>query len=356
MNKNKLLLKKYFENHSLVDADINSYNHFIAKRIQEIIEDSGEIVPAIIPEDVSEFKIKLDKVYVNKPEIIEADGSKRDIYPNEARLRKITYSAPLYVDVSIHIDGVQRETFNALIGKIPVMLKSKYCHLDGLKKEELIEKGEDPTDPGGYFILNGNERVLINVEDLASNRILVEKPSIGLSKYVAKLFSERGSVRIPHLLEQLKDGILYLSFTSFSRVPIVPVIKALGLVKDKEIMEFISDKDYDDVLVSLYDSIELKTEEDALEYVAKKIGINQPKEVKLEKVQERLDRYLLPHIGVEKEDRIEKAYILCKLIKKLLMVSKDGLRTDDKDHYINKRIKLSGDLLADLFRINLRVF
>ncbi|MAG20399.1 DNA-directed RNA polymerase subunit B'' [archaeon] len=355
MNKNKLLLKKYFENHSLVDADINSYNHFIAKRIQEIIEDSGEIVPAIIPEDVSEFKIKLDKVYVNKPEIIEADGSKRDIYPNEARLRKITYSAPLYVDVSIHIDGVQRETFNALIGKIPVMLKSKYCHLDGLKKEELIEKGEDPTDPGGYFILNGNERVLINVEDLASNRILVEKPSIGLSKYVAKLFSERGSVRIPHLLEQLKDGILYLSFTSFSRVPIVPVIKALGLVKDKEIMEFISDKDYDDVLVSLYDSIELKTEEDALEYVAKKIGINQPKEVKLEKVQERLDRYLLPHIGVEKEDRIEKAYILCKLIKKLLMVSKDGLRTDDKDHYINKRIKLSGDLLADLFRINLRV-
>jgi len=355
MNKNKLLLKKYFENHSLVDTDINSYNNFIKNKIQEIIDDSGEIVPTIIPEDVSEFKIKLDKVYINKPEIIEADGSKRDIYPNEARLRKITYSAPIYVDVSIHIDGVQRETFNALIGKVPVMLKSRYCHLDGLKKEELIEKGEDPTDPGGYFILNGNERVLINVEDLASNRILVEKPSIGLSKYVAKLFSERGSVRIPHLLEQLKDGILYLSFTSFSRVPIVPVIKALGLVKDKEIMEFISDKDYDDVLVSLYDSLELKTEEDALEYVAKKIGINQPKEVKLEKVQERLDRYLLPHIGVEKEDRIEKAYILCKLIKKLLMVSKDGLKIDDKDHYINKRIKLSGDLLADLFRINLRV-
>jgi DNA-directed RNA polymerase subunit B len=355
MNKNKLLLKKYFENHSLVDTDINSYNNFIKNKIQEIIDDSGEIVPTIIPEDVSEFKIKLDKVYINKPEIIEADGSKRDIYPNEARLRKITYSAPIYVDVSIHIDGVQRETFNALIGKVPVMLKSRYCHLDGLKKEELIEKGEDPTDPGGYFILNGNERVLINVEDLASNRILVEKPSIGLSKYVAKLFSERGSVRIPHLLEQLKDGILYVSFTSSSRVPIVPVIKALGLVKDKEIMEFISDKDYDDVLVSLYDSLELKTEEDALEYVAKKIGINQPKEVKLEKVQERLDRYLLPHIGVEKEDRIEKAYILCKLIKKLLMVSKDGLKIDDKDHYINKRIKLSGDLLADLFRINLRV-
>ena len=175
-------------------------------------------------------------------------------------------------------------------------------------------------------------------------------------KYVDKLFSEKGSIRIPHVLEQMKDGILYLSFTSFSRVPVISLIKALGLVKDKEIMRFVSDeKEYGDVFVSLYNSIDLKTEEDALEFVARKIGINQPREVKLEKVQERLDRYLLPHIGIRKEDRIYKAYTLCKLIKRLLMVSKDGIKIDDKDHYANKRVKLSGDLLVDLFRINLRV-
>jgi len=356
MNKNKLLLKKYFEDNLLVEADINSYNEFIIKGIQEIVQETSEIIPTIIPENVTEFKIRLDKVSVTKPEIVEADGSRRDIYPNEARLRKITYSAPIYMDVSVHIDGVQRETFNALIGKIPVMLKSKFCHLDGLKKDGLIEKGEDPNDPGGYFILNGNERVLINVEDLASNKVLVEESKTGSSKYVAKLFSEKGSIRIPHVLEQMKDGILYLSFTSFSRVPVISLIKALGLVKDKEIMRFVSDeKEYGDVFVSLYNSIDLKTEEDALEFVARKIGINQPREVKLEKVQERLDRYLLPHIGIRKEDRIYKAYTLCKLIKRLLMVSKDGIKIDDKDHYANKRVKLSGDLLVDLFRINLRV-
>ena len=356
MNKNKLLLKKYFEDNLLGEADINSYNEFIIKGIQEIVQETSEIIPTIIPENVTEFKIRLDKVSVTKPEIVEADGSRRDIYPNEARLRKITYSAPIYMDVSVHIDGVQRETFNALIGKIPVMLKSKFCHLDGLKKDGLIEKGEDPNDPGGYFILNGNERVLINVEDLASNKVLVEESKTGSSKYVAKLFSEKGSVRIPHVLEQMKDGILYLSFTSFSRVPVISLIKALGLVKDKEIMRFVSDeKEYGDVFVSLYNSIDLKTEEDALEFVARKIGINQPREVKLEKVQERLDRYLLPHIGIRKEDRIYKAYTLCKLIKRLLMVSKDGIKIDDKDHYANKRVKLSGDLLVDLFRINLRV-
>src|SRR3989344_4316156 len=330
MNKNKLLLKKYFEDNLLVEADINSYNEFIIKGIQEIVQETSEIIPTIIPENVTEFKIRLDKVSVTKPEIVEADGSRRDIYPNEARLRKITYSAPIYMDVSVHIDGV--------------------------KKDGLIEKGEDPNDPGGYFILNGNERVLTNVEDLASNKVLVEESKTGSSKYVAKLFSEKGSIRIPHVLEQMKDGILYLSFTSFSRVPVISLIKALGLVKDKEIMRFVSDeKEYGDVFVSLYNSIDLKTEEDALEIVARKIGINQPREVKLEKVQERLDRYLLPHIGIRKEDRIYKAYTLCKLIKRLLMVSKDGIKIDDKDHYANKRVKLSGDLLVDLFRINLRV-
>ena len=181
MNKNKLLLKKYFEDNLLVEADINSYNEFIIKGIQEIVQETSEIIPTIIPENVTEFKIRLDKVSVTKPEIVEADGSRRDIYPNEARLRKITYSAPVYMDVSVHIDGVQRETFNALIGKIPVMLKSKFCHLDGLKKDGLIEKGEDPNDPGGYFILNGNERVLITVEDLASNKLFIERKSAGPS-------------------------------------------------------------------------------------------------------------------------------------------------------------------------------
>ena len=64
---------------------------------------------------------------------------------------------------------------------------------------------------------------------------------------------------------------------------------------------------------------------------------------------------MLPHLGLTKEDRITKAYNLCKIVKKFLMVSKDGLSMSDKDHYMNKRIKLSGDLLEDLFRVNFRV-
>ncbi len=106
---NKILIKKYFEEHSFIESNIKSFDEFVEKGMQEVITEMGEIVPTIIPQEVESFKIKLDKVWITKPHLIEADGSKRDIYPIEARLRNLTYSAPIYLDVSAHIDNVQRE-------------------------------------------------------------------------------------------------------------------------------------------------------------------------------------------------------------------------------------------------------
>lgn len=349
------LLKRYYESNSFVEADIASFNNFVDVEMHKIVKELGDVVPTIIPPEMDDFRIKIDKIGITKPTIIEADGSKRDILPVEARLRNMTYSAPIFIDVSAHIDGVQRETFTTQVGRLPIMVKSKYCHLHGLRKEELIAKGEDPADLGGYFILNGNERVLITVEDLAPNKLFVEELKTGPTKYVGKIFSERGSYRVPHVIEQAKDGQIYLSFTRFKRIPIVAVIKSLGMVRDEEIVKNISeDKQYDDVFINLYSVLDLKTENDALEYLAKKIGISQPRDVKLEKARDNLDRYLLPHLGTDPKDRAYKAVNLCKLIKRFLITTKERLRDQDKDHYKHKRLKLSGDLLADLFRVNLR--
>ncbi|PIN86045.1 hypothetical protein COV19_06855 [Candidatus Woesearchaeota archaeon CG10_big_fil_rev_8_21_14_0_10_44_13] len=352
----KILIKSYFAENSLVASDIESFNNFLEKELQQIVEENKDIEPTIIPHNVEEFKIKIDKIWVEKPTITEADGSKKNIYPIDARLRKLSYSAPCFIDVSAHINGVQREMFTTQICSIPIMLKSKFCHLNGLSREELIEKGEDPDDPGGYFIVNGTEKVLVSVEDLAANRMLVEQNSTGVSEFSGKLFSEKGSFKIPHSFEKMKNGIFYLSFTRVKRVPIIILLKALGLTKDEEIVKFISkDKMYNELLINLYECVDIKTEEDAMDYVAKKIGITQSKEIRVEKTKEILDKYLLPHLGTEQRDRIYKAYNLCKLLKKFIMASNKELEVDDKDHYMNKRLKLSGDLLADLFRVNLKV-
>ncbi|PIU02838.1 MAG: DNA-directed RNA polymerase subunit B'' [Candidatus Diapherotrites archaeon CG09_land_8_20_14_0_10_32_12] len=351
----KLLIQKYFQEHSIIMSDIESFNSFVDFELQKILDENKEVEPTIIPPNVDTYKIRFDKIWITKPEITEADGSKRDIFPSEARLRKITYAAPMFVEVSAHINGQKRESIKTQIGNLPIMLKSKYCHLNKLDKEGLIDAGEDPDDPGGYFIINGSEKVLVNIEDLSSNRVLVEKASIGPSEYIGKLFSERGSFKIPHTMERMKDGIIYLSFTRIKRIPVVIVIKALGLMKDEEIMRSVSENNYDEMLVNLYECVDIKTQEDAIDYIAKKSGITQSKDIRIERTKEIIDKYLMPHIGIDKKDRLQKAYNLCKMIKKFIHVSRGEIRVDDKDHYMNKKIKMSGDLLADLIRVNLNI-
>src|SRR3989338_6812583 len=236
------------------------------------------------------------------------------------------------------------------------LTNSKYCHLKDMNRQELIDRGEDPDDPGGYFIINGSEKVLVSVEDLAANNLLIEKASIGVSDYIGKLFSERGPFKIPHTFEKLKDGIFYLTFTRVKRIPIVVVLKALGMTKDEEIMNAIMEgEQHDGVVINLYEFVEIKNEEAAIDYIAKRIGITQSKEIRIERMNDILDKFLLPHLGTDPKDRMYKAYNICKNLKKFILASEKKIPLDDKDHYMNKRLKLSGDLLADLFRVNLKV-
>lgn len=353
--KQELLLRKYFENKTITDSNIRSFENFIEYQLQQIVKEVGVIEPTIIPSDIETFQIKFDKIWITKPEITEADGSKRPIYPMEARLRKITYAATVHIEVSAHINGIQRESFTAEIGNIPIMLKSKYCNLYGLSKEELVQKEEDPSDIGGYFVINGSEKTIIIIEDLASNRFVVEKNKSGSVKYTGKVFSEYGALKIPHTIEKHKDGIFYLSCARLKNIPVIAVVKALGLLKDQEIMQEIGTEISDNILVNLYEFIDIKTEEDAKDYIAKKLGITQPREQRIEHINENLNNFLLPNIGNTKEYKITKAKNLCKMVKKYILVETGKLPLEDKDHYRNKRLKLSGELLSDLFRMNLRV-
>jgi DNA-directed RNA polymerase beta subunit len=349
-----VLVRKFFEEKKFVDSNIQSFNHLLAVGLQEVIEENKEAEPTIIPHNIEKFKIRFGRITVGNPEITEADGAKRPIYPMEARLRKISYHAPLFLEVSTYINDVQRENFIAEIGKLPIMLKSKHCNIHGLSKEDLVKRGEDGSDPGGYFIINGTERVIVNVEDLAANNFMVEKTNTGA--FNGRFFAARGSYKIPHTFERKKDGLYYLSFTRIKTMPLIVIIKALGLLKDEEIMRAVStEENYDELILNLFEFVEIKTQDDAIDYIAKRIGIAQAKEIRMERTKEIIDKYLLPNIGVEGDTRLVKAKNLCKMLKKYIDVS-NGVRVpDDKDHYMNKRLRMSGDLILDLFRVNFKV-
>ncbi|MFT4312511.1 MAG: DNA-directed RNA polymerase subunit B'' [Candidatus Woesearchaeota archaeon] len=353
--QSNILIESFFKETSPLNSNINSFNFFIDKLLPDIIRQNNTIEPTIIPSNIDDFKIKFDKIWVGKPEITEADGSKRDLYPLEARLRNLSYAAPIFLEISVHINGIQRESFSTQVGSMPIMLKSKNCHLSKLTRDELIFRGEDGDDPGGYFIINGTEKVLIHIEDLAANKFMVESKAVGPVSLAGRIFSEYGPYKIPHNFEILNDGLTYLSFTRLKRVPLFLVIKALGMLKDEDIVRAIELESTDQVMLNLSNVMTIKTQEEALDALAKKAGITQTKEIRLERINDVLDRYLLPHLGITTADRNEKAKNLAKMFKQLIMVHEGLVSVDDKDHYKNKRIKMAGDLLADLFESNLRV-
>ncbi len=340
-----LIIKKYLKENSLVESNITSYNNFIEKRMQEIVDEISETI------EKDDFEINLGKVSVGRPVVIEADGSSSLLMPSEARLRNLTYAAPIHLEITVKKDGqVDSETVE--IGKIPVMVKSEVCNTHGMSREELIKNYHDPLDPGGYFIIKGNERVMTLAEDLAENQPFIETNI--KDELVLRLFSLRGTYRIPTKISENKQGIIELSFSRFKSLPLIIVLKALGLTKEADIAKYIG-KETDSIIVNLYEFVNIATKEDAMIYIAEKTNLQGTRKEVLERVKQRMDSYLFPHIGQKKEDRIKKAITLCKFVKQLLLAKENlDLRTD-KDHYANKRVRLSGDLLASLFRVNLRI-
>src|SRR3990172_813437 len=341
-----ILIKKYLEQHSLVESNIISFNDFINNKMQKIVTELNENIT-----HEEEVEIKLGKMRMEKPNIIEADGSANVVTPSTARLRSLTYSAPVFAELTIKY-GNQTDSAEVEIGRIPVMVRSSACNTNGMSKEELLENYMDPLDPGGYFIVNGNERVMVMNEDLAANQPFIEEGRLGLT---LKMFSQRGSYRIPTTISETKDGILELTFSRLKNIPIIVLLKVLGMTKEADIAKSIGYEN-DCLIVNLYEFANLQTSDDAIEFLAEKAGIQGTKKEIIARVKQRVDSFLLPHIGTVKNSRIEKANTLCKLVRLYLKAKENKSLRTDKDHYANKRVKLSGDLMADLFRVNLGIF
>ena len=345
MENKHLIVKRYLENHSLVESNVISFNNFVEYRMQEIVNEINETI------ENEEFEITLGKVEVKRPQTVEADGSMSLVTPSEARLRNLTYAAPVTLEITVKKDG-QIDSEVVEIGKIPVMVKSNRCNIHDMNEENMIKSYMDPMDAGGYFIIKGNERVMVMAEDLSENQPFIETNKKG--ELTLKLFSLRGTYRIPVTLTEGKDGFFELSFSRFKNIPAVILLKSLGLTKESDIAKYIG-KETDSVIVNLHEFANIATKEDAMMYIAEKTSLQGTKKEILDRVKQRVDSYLLPHIGQKKEDREKKAINVCKLIKQFLIAKENPKVRTDKDHYANKRVRLSGDLLATLFRVNLGI-
>jgi len=316
--------------------------------------------------------VDLGKIRIGRPVVYEANGSQTESIPMMARLRNMTYSAPIYLNFTVIEEGMEIEEVEEEIGNLPVMVKSMLCNLhrhylsgeessDDDYKEALKAKGEDPQDPGGYFIVNGTERVLVCLEDLAPNRVMVESEQrYQRQTELAKVFSQREGFRALTVVEKKKDGILQVSIPVASgQVPLAVLMMALGMESADDIMQSITnDPQMQNLILANIEEIHstegIYTTQEALEYMERRFAAGQSKEYRKKRISYILDNTLLPHLSTTYEARLKKAVFLGRMAREVLELNRGERKPDDKDHYANKRLKLAGNLMEELFRSGLQ--
>src|SRR5574338_24672 len=354
-NKRWPIIQDILKREGIARQHLNSYDEFLERGLQSIIDEVGqiEIESAEYP-----YKIQLGKVKLQQPRMMELDGSITHITPAEARLRNVSYSAPIMMEASVVEDGKILESRFVNIGDIPVMVRSNACILHNFSTQKLIEHGEDPNDPGGYFIINGSERVIVGLEDLSYNKIIVDKEKIGGNDvYKAKVYSSIVGYRAKLELIMKNDGLIVAKIPgSPVDIPVVTLMRALGLESDREIAAAVSlvDEIQDELEASFEKVAEVQTSKDSIVYISKRIAPGMLEEFQIKRAETLLDWGLLPHLGKHQENRREKSQFLGEAACKLIELKLGWISPDDKDHYGNKVIKFAGQMLADLFRTAFR--
>jgi len=325
-----------------------------------------------------EVHLEFTNPQFKKPTIFENNGAVLPMMPNDARLRNLTYAAPLFVDINVtyvEIDNtnggkqcVKKRLFpNVHLGKIPVMVGSEYCLLRNQAHMNPARVGECAEDMGGYFIIQGGERVCISQERMSENRPFVFRNNRNSAKEkevieVKSIGPDNDQVPKSNSVRMMyhpKNNQIIMIRATLPRmkapIPLFILFRALGVTSDKDMIDLIlgagGDSSFDSIIdESIAEAAHVQTQEQAIECMSTYVKTwstrgSRPQMV----VRDILAEELFPHIGSE-DKAYEKACFLAHMCRKVLWVSTGRIPNDDRDSYPNKRVDLPGFLLANLFR------
>lgn len=393
------LISLYFRQPNILYShQHNSFDKFIDEDVHNLLErEDHTFYEQHEGDTVHRFKLVFSDVSFKPARL---DNEDELMFPSDARKRSLTYSGKLLATVTqIHETedmNSQEKTRKTLgqpeyevpIATIPIMVRSKYCSLN-------IKKGYDKTecgyDPGGYFIVNGSEKVVVPQERLMENKphVFVKKDN-DILLYSCQVNSRsytRNTMTQTVIIRMKKDKTMIVQIPILHEVPVFILMRALGVESSKDIValcthDLENNEMADLIRHSLNDtattvmgenekekkgSMILK-QEDALDYLISKLKIKRrftetDKQTKAQQkkmlLKSLLENNFLPHVegGMRK-----KAYYLGLMINKLLQRAVETSEytgdpkkiSDDRDSYVNKRVDLPGTLLLDLFKQNFK--
>lgn len=238
--------------------------------------------------------------------------------------------------------------------RMPVMLRSSNCVLTNKSQYELAKLNECPYDTGGYFIINGQEKVILIQEQMVRNRIIVEEDG---KEIIATCNSFTHEKKTKTTVVG-KGGRYYIRNNMFQDDILITVIfKAMGIVSDTDILQMVgeNEKYLNKFIASIEDcqQLDILSEKQALKYLYNKrrqIRFHVVKSNKItNEMKDLLAANVLSHVPVMDFNFRTKALHLALMIRRVIDAQNDRKLIDDKDYYGNKRLELAGSLLALMF-------
>eukprot|EP00450_Noctiluca_scintillans_P014548 CAMPEP_0194524266 /NCGR_PEP_ID=MMETSP0253-20130528/59388_1 /TAXON_ID=2966 /ORGANISM="Noctiluca scintillans" /LENGTH=1166 /DNA_ID=CAMNT_0039368879 /DNA_START=15 /DNA_END=3515 /DNA_ORIENTATION=- len=381
-----VVIDNFFLEKGLVFQQLGSFDQWMMYEIQAVLDGMRpmEIIPnnQYNPDEVVDTKKvyvwKFGQLSVNKPTQDEPDGSVRMLTPREARLRNLSYASPCFVNINHEVYQINDDESRTLISeevykkvflcRHPTMVRSEYCWLKSANDRLLCEFGECPLDQGGYFVINGSEKVLIALEKMANNFVYAFVKT-GNSKYtwvceVRSSLFEGSAGSAGFAVKYLKDmgaksycrGQIVVTCPYIrTEIPILIMFRALGVIADKDILERIV-YDFNDIGMinalrnSVEDAAPVSTQEMALDFIAKRgPTVGATKDIRIQYARELLQKELLPHIGTKPYCEIRKAYFIGYMAHRMLLGALGRIKEDDRDHFGKKRMDLAGSLVSGAF-------
>ncbi|XP_053979489.1 DNA-directed RNA polymerase III subunit RPC2 isoform X1 [Hylaeus anthracinus] len=344
------LVPAFLKGKGLVKQHIDSFNYFINVEIKKIVKANEKVLSDADPL----FYVKYLNVHVGSPDVEEGFNVTRSTTPHECRLRDLNYSAPITVDIE-YIRGHQPIIRNnLLIGRMPIMLRSSNCVLNGKSHFELAKMNECPHDPGGYFVVNGQEKVILIQEQMLRNRIILEEDTKNC--IVASCNSSTHERKTKTNIVG-KAGRYYMRHNIFQDdIPVTIVFKAMGIVSDQEIMQLIGTEEefMKKFAPSLEEShvLNVFAQNQALRFLSNKRKQKRYSVIKAsitDEMKDILATNVLSHVPVVDFNFKVKATYIALMIRKVMKAQTDGKLVDDRDYYGNKRLELAGSLLSLMF-------
>nr|CDS32757.1 DNA directed RNA polymerase I subunit RPA2 [Hymenolepis microstoma] len=343
-------------------AHVDSFNFAVKVGLKRMLE---YLHPVYFTVGDEEYSLSIEHLEIGRP--MDSNSKSKLIYPHECRRNGESYSGTLKLSIRIRSQTVDFGTVDLSGGTIPVMVMSDLCNLSKLPRSEFYKVNEEAREIGGYFIVNGNEKVLRMIimarrnYPIAVSRASFKKRGIGFTEHCIIMRCVReDETGAPVMLHWVTNGEPVLAFTVENEQVFVPVSVLLRALVDKTDFEIFEDiirggrnslslEEHAIKIVTRYKDEEYFNQARTLRHIGRifRLKMHLSKRLSdLEVGEHLLSEYVLIHT----KSFFEKYHILCFMIRKLHTFVSDGCCVENNDNLMFQEVLLPGTQYLQLLR------